>query len=163
MRIIPVEPRGDGLRFGIAVSRYNELVTARLLEGAVGTLQAHGVRSEDIVVVWVPGAFELPMALQALARSGRFQALIGLGAVIRGETAHFEYVAGQAAAGMMRVALDHHLPIAFGVITAESLEQALARAGGPKGNRGSEAAQAALEMACLFRRLLEEIRDGREG
>jgi 6,7-dimethyl-8-ribityllumazine synthase len=141
---------GNGRRFGIVVARFNELITRRLLEGAVDTLTRHGVRPEDIEVVWVPGSFELPVAAQALAETGRFSAVICLGAVIRGATPHFEYVASQAAAGIGRVALDSRLPVVFGVITAETQEQALERAGGKVGNRGAEAALAALEMADLL-------------
>jgi 6,7-dimethyl-8-ribityllumazine synthase len=144
---------GNGHRFGIVVARFNELITRRLLEGAVDALTRHGVRPEDIEVAWVPGSFELPVAAQALAETGRFSAVICLGAVIRGATPHFEYVASQAAAGISRVALDSRLPVVFGVITAETQEQALERAGGKVGNRGAEAALAALEMADLLSRL----------
>jgi len=144
---------GNGHRFGIVVARFNELITRRLLEGAVDTLTRHGVRPEDIEVAWVPGSFELPVAAQALAETGRFSAVICLGAVIRGATPHFEYVASQAAAGIGRVALDSRLPVVFGVITAETQEQALERAGGKVGNRGAEAALAALEMADLLSRV----------
>ncbi len=151
---------GGGHRFGIVVARFNELVTRRLLEGAVDVLTRHGVRPEDIEVAWVPGSFELPVAAQALAETGRFSAIICLGAVIRGATPHFEYVASQAASGIGRVALDHRLPVIFGVITADTQEQALERAGGKVGNRGAEAALAALEMADLLSRVRGLARAG---
>ncbi len=147
------ELAGNGQRFGIVVARFNELVTRRLLEGAIDALTRHGVQPEDIEVAWVPGSFELPVAARALAGTGRFSAIICLGAVIRGATPHFEYVASQAAAGIGRVALDCGLPVAFGVVTADTQEQALERAGGKVGNRGAEAALTALEMANLLSRL----------
>ncbi len=147
------ELSGEGRRFGIVVARFNDLITRRLLEGALDTLTRHGVRPEDIEIAWVPGSFELPVAAQALAETGRFSAVICLGAVIRGATPHFEYVASQAASGIGRVALDCRLPVVFGVITAETQEQALERAGGKVGNRGAEAALAALEMADLLGRI----------
>lgn len=141
---------GNGHRFGIVVARFNDLITRRLLEGAIETLTRHGVPSEAIEVAWVPGSFELPVAAQILAETGRFSAIICLGAVIRGETPHFEHVAAQAASGIAQVALANRLPVIFGVITAENLEQALERAGGKVGNRGAEAAIAALEMSNLL-------------
>ncbi len=153
---------GNGHRFAIAVARFNELVTRRLLEGAIDALTRHGVRPEDIEVAWVPGSFELPVAAQALAETGRFSAVICLGAVVRGATPHFEYVASQAAAGISRVGLESRLPVIFGVVTAETQEQALERAGGKVGNRGAEAALAALEMANLLSWLRTLSRTGGE-
>jgi len=134
-------------RVGILVSQYNERVTARLLEGALACCREAGVPETAIDVVWLPGAFELGGAAAALARSGRYRALVGLGAVVRGETAHFEFVAGEAARGLNAVAVQHGLPVAFGVLTTETMDQALARAGGAAGNKGYEAAEAAIRTA----------------
>jgi len=144
---------GTGLRVCIVVSRWNEFVTARLLEGAVATLHERGLKEEDVVTAWVPGAFEVPTAAKWAAESGRFDAIICLGAVIRGETAHFEYVAGGAAEGIRMVSQATGMPVIFGVLTVDSVEQALARAGGKDGHKGSEAAQTAIEMASLRRML----------
>ena len=158
--VAPREIRGDmrarGRRFAIAVARFNELVTRKLLEGARDGLRAHDVADEDVDVVWVPGAFELPLVARRLAGSGSFDGVICLGAVIRGETAHFEHVAGQAAAGIREAAEATGVPIAFGVLTAETLEQALDRAGGAHGNKGWDAATAAIEMASLLEQLPKE-------
>jgi 6,7-dimethyl-8-ribityllumazine synthase len=144
---------GAGRRIGIVVSRFNANITARLLAGALEALRAHGAAEEDLTVVYVPGAFELPLAAQQVARKANVQAVICLGAVIRGETPHFEYVAAEAAAGIGAVARACGLPVTFGVITADTMEQALARAGGGAGNKGYEAALAALEMADLLERI----------
>lgn len=146
MRIIEGKPAGAGRRFGIVVSRFNGHITARLLEGALQTLRAHGTADDAITVIHVPGAFELPLAAQALARQGNVHAVICLGAVIRGETPHFEYVSSAAATGIGAVARECGLPVTFGVLTADTMEQARARAGGGPGNKGREAALAALEM-----------------
>lgn len=140
---------GSGLRICVLVSRWNLFVTERLLEGALRRLRDAGVSEEDITVAWVPGAFELPLAARWAANSGRFDAVVCLGAVIRGETAHFDYVAGGAAHGIARVALDTGVPVAFGVLTCDTAEQALARAGGTAGHKGEEAASTAIEMARL--------------
>lgn len=144
---------GEGLRVCIVVSRWNEFVTRRLLEGATTTLRERGLREGDVAVAWVPGAFEVPTAAKWAAASGRFDAVVCLGAVIRGETAHFEYVAGGAAEGIAAVARETGVPVIFGVLTVDSVEQAMARAGGKDGHKGSESAQAAIEMANL-RKLL---------
>lgn len=144
-------PDGAGLRIAIAVARYNDLVTNGLLAGARGGLERHGVSPDDIDIAWVPGSFELPLVADRLARTERYDAVICLGAVIRGETAHFDYVAGGAATGIGRVALDSSRPIIFGVLTVDTLDQALARAGGHVGNKGYEAALAAIEMVNLLR------------
>lgn len=141
-------PEGKGKRIGIVVSRFNEIVTRNLLSGALEALQERGV--EEIEVFWVPGAFEIPVVLKRLARSGRFDGLVALGTVIRGETPHFEYVAGEAASGIARVAYDFDLPVGFGLLTTETLEQALNRAGGKAGNKGREAALALLETLNLL-------------
>ena len=152
--------RGDlharGRRFAIAVARFNELVTRKLLDGALAALRAHGVTAEDIDVAWVPGAFELPLAARRLAGSRSYDAVICLGAVIRGETTHYDHVAGQAAAGIRRAAEATGVPVSFGVLTTESLEQALDRAGGKHGNKGWDAATAAIEMASLLEQLPKE-------
>jgi 6,7-dimethyl-8-ribityllumazine synthase len=139
---------------GIVLARFNEAVTSRLLAGAVQALGEHGVADDAIDVATVAGAFELPLCAQRLAATGRYDALVALGAVIRGETPHFDYVAGEAAAGVSRVALAHDLPIAFGVLTTDTMEQALARAGGEHGNKGFDAAVTALEMVALLQRVL---------
>jgi 6,7-dimethyl-8-ribityllumazine synthase len=145
--------RGAGLRIAIAVSRFNEQVTDRLLAGAREALERHGVRAEDVDVAWVPGAFELPAAARRLAESRGYDAVVCLGAVIRGETPHFEFVAGEAARGIADVGRDTGVPTIFGVITPDSLQQALERAGGKKGNKGFDAVVSAIEMANLFRQL----------
>ena len=144
---------GQGLSIAIVVARFNELVTRPLLSGAQDGLASHGVEPEDVDVAWVPGSFEIPVTARKLAESGRYQAIVCLGAVIRGETPHFDHVANQASSGIGRVALDTGLPVIFGIITADTLEQALERAGGKMGNKGYDAAVAAIEMANLMRGL----------
>lgn len=144
---------GTGLRVALAVSRFNDFITDKLLEGALSALHRHNVDAENTVVAHVPGAFELPIVAKRLASSGRFDAVIALGAVIRGETAHFDYVAGQAAAGIARASLDTDVPIIFGVITTENADQALHRIGIKSNNRGFEAAVAAIETATLLKRI----------
>jgi 6,7-dimethyl-8-ribityllumazine synthase len=146
---------GEGRRFGIVVSRFNELVTRSLLEGALDCLSRHGVEDDAVVVAWVPGAWEIPAALARLSRTGRYDALIALGAVIRGATPHFDYIAGGVATGVATVAAAADLPVIFGVLTTDTLEQALERAGSKVGNKGRDAALSALEMADLFDRLAE--------
>ena len=141
---------GKGLKFGLVVSRFNEFLTKKLLEGAQDALLRHGVSQEDMEVAWVPGAFEIPLIAKKLAQSKRYNAVICLGAVVRGETPHFEYIAGQLAKDISRVALDTELPVIFGVITADTLEQAIERAGTKQGNKGFEAAVSAIEMANLL-------------
>jgi 6,7-dimethyl-8-ribityllumazine synthase len=134
-------------RLAIVVSRYNELVTARLLEGAKAACAEAAIRPDYVDVIWVPGAFELPSVASALASSGRYSCLVALGAVVRGETPHFDFVAGEAARGLNAVAVRHGLPIGFGVLTVDTMEQALERAGGSAGNKGREAAEAAIMAA----------------
>jgi 6,7-dimethyl-8-ribityllumazine synthase len=146
-------PDGHGYRFAIIVSRFNELVTDRLLDGARGCLLEHGVRAADVDVVRVPGAFELPAAAAAVLRRGGYDGLVVLGCVIRGETPHFDYVAGEASRGIQDLAVAHPVGVGFGVLTTDTSEQAVARAGGDRGNKGWEAALTALEMADLIRRL----------
>lgn len=144
---------GSGLSIAILCSRYNEEVTAALCAGAQRTLAELGVAEEGIERVFVPGAFELPVVAQHLARSGTYDAIIALGAVIRGETGHYELVATAAASGIARVALDTGVPVVFGVLATDTVEQARARAGGALGNHGEDAARAAVEMAMLLRRI----------
>jgi 6,7-dimethyl-8-ribityllumazine synthase len=138
-----------GKRIGIAVARFNEVVTEKLLEGALATLRQAGIRDDDIVVTWVPGAFELPLACRWLAQTGRCDAVVMLGAIVRGGTDHYEYVCTGVTDGAMRVQLDLGVPLGFGVLTCAEMEQALARAGGDAGNKGCDAAAAALEMLDL--------------
>lgn len=143
----------QGVRIGIVASRFNQRVTEGLLGGALDALLQHGIAEEAITVVRVPGAFEIPLAAQRLAATGRFDTIIALGAVVRGDTPHFQYVAGECARGIARVTLDHDLPVIFGVLTVDNMDQAMARAGGQEGNKGYEAAMAGLEMVALLRHL----------
>jgi len=140
-------------RVAILVSRYNELITSRLLEGALACCREAGVAREDVDVVWLPGAFELPVAAAAAAGTKRYACLVALGAVIRGDTPHFEYVAGEAARGLNAVAVAHALPVGFGVLTVDTMQQAVDRAGGSAGNKGHEAAAAALQAADVIAQL----------
>jgi len=145
------QPRGGlGARFGIVAARFNEPIVKKLVDGAVAAFTAGGVGTSEIDIQWVPGSFELPLAAQHLARSGRYAGIACMGVVIRGETPHFEHVAREAAAGIRSVGLETRVPVTFGVITALTEEQAWARAGGKVGNRGAEAAEAALEMAHIL-------------
>jgi len=144
---------GQGKRFGIVVSRFNEFITSKLLGGARDTLERHGVDWDQVDVAWVPGSFELPLAAQRLVSSGGYDAVICLGCVIRGHTPHFEYVASEAAKGVAQVGLRTGVPTVFGVITADTLEQAIERAGTKSGNKGAAAAASAIEMANLFEKL----------
>ena len=144
---------GAGLRVAVVCARFNDLVTERLLTGALDALRRHGVDDASVAVAWAPGAFELPIVAQRLATSGDFDAVVCLGAVVRGATAHFDHVAGQAAAGIQRVQLDTGVPVVFGVLTTDTLEQALDRAGGKAGNKGFEAAVTAIELVDLLRQL----------
>ena len=140
---------GEGLKFGVVASRFNDFITAKLLEGAQVTLYRHGVKEEDIDVAWTPGSFEIPLIAKKMADSGRYDAVICLGAVIRGGTPHFDYIAAEVSKGIAKVGLDTGLPIILGVITADTLEQAIERAGTKAGNYGSQAAVHAIEMANL--------------
>jgi 6,7-dimethyl-8-ribityllumazine synthase len=143
-------PRGQGRRCAVLVSRFNEVITQRLLEGALDALVRHGVAFDDVDVFWVPGAWELPAVARRVAASERYDALVALGAVIRGDTPHFDYVAGEASRGLAAASADFDVPIAFGVLTCDTMAQAEARAGGEHGNKGWDSALAALEMADLF-------------
>lgn len=142
-----------GLRVGIVAARFNEFIAASLLEGAIDILLRHGVTPEDIEVVRVPGAFELPLAAQAMAQRGGFDALVALGVVIRGATPHFDYVAGECSKGLGSVSLQHGLPIGFGVLTVDTIEQAIERAGTKAGNKGVDAVLAAIEMVNVLRQV----------
>ena len=144
---------GEGLKFGLVVSRFNEFISVRLLEGAQDALVRHGVREEDIEVAWTPGTFEIPLIAKKLAQSGRYNAVICLGAVIRGGTPHFEYIAAEVSRGIGRVMLETDIPVGFGIITADTLEQAIERAGTKEGNLGFKAAMGAIEMASLIKTL----------
>jgi 6,7-dimethyl-8-ribityllumazine synthase len=148
-----------GLRIAVAVAMFNDQITKRLCDGALQTAREHGALESDIDIFWVPGAFELPQIAVRLAQTGAYDAIACLGAVIRGETPHFEYVAGETARGLLDVALGTGIPVTFGVITADTLAQAEARAGGSVGNKGSEAMYAALHVASLYRRVadLDEV------
>ena len=144
---------GKGLKFGLVVSRFNEFITNRLLEGAQDALRRHDVSDEDVDVAWVPGSFEVPLIARKLAETGRYDAIICLAAVIRGGTPHFEYVASQITRDIARVGLKAGLPVIFGVITADTLEEAIERAGTKMGNKGFQAATAAIEVANLVKSL----------
>jgi 6,7-dimethyl-8-ribityllumazine synthase len=146
-------PRGAGRRFAVIASRFNEPITTKLLEGAMEALTRHGTSPEDIDVVWVPGAWELPAAARRLLSTERYDALVAVGAVIRGDTPHFDYVAGEASRGLAQAGADFDRPVGFGLLTCDDMAQAEARAGGAHGNKGWDASLAALEMADLFSRL----------
>lgn len=143
----------SGKRFAIVAGRFNELITRKLIDGATDCLMRHDAREEDLVTVWVPGAFEIPMAAQRLARSKKFDAIVCLGAVIRGGTAHFDYVAAEASKGIAKVSLDENMPVIFGVLTTDTIEQAVERAGTKAGNRGWDAALSAIEMVDLLSKI----------
>ena len=144
---------GQGLSIGIIVAQFNSFITERLLEGALRTLRGSGVSDDAVTVAYVPGAFELPLAAKKMAASGRFHAVVCLGCVIRGETPHFEYVSQSAAHGILQAGLDTSVPVIFGVLTTNTVEQARARAGAQFGNSGASSAQAAIHMANLFRQM----------
>jgi 6,7-dimethyl-8-ribityllumazine synthase len=147
------EPNGSGRRFAVAGSRFNEEITSKLVDGALQCLVKHGVALDDIDVVWVPGAWELPSVAERLLASDRYDAIVAVGAVIRGDTPHFEYVAGEASRGLSELQREFNVPIGFGLLTTDDDAQAEARAGGAHGNKGWDAALAALEMVDLFARL----------
>jgi len=142
-----------GKKFGIVVSRFNDFITKELISGCVDTLLRHGAEDKDLVVTWVPGAFEIPAVAQILAKSKSYDAIICLGTVIRGQTPHFDFIAAEVSKGISKVSLDSGLPVAFGVITADTIEQAIERAGTKDGNKGKDAALSAIEMANLFDKL----------
>lgn len=140
-------------RIGIVLARFNSLIVERLLEGAVDVLRRHGIEDAQMTIVRVPGAYELPLVAQTMARTKRYQGIIALGCVIRGSTPHFDYVAGEAAKGLAMVSLDAQLPVSFGVLTTDSIEQAIERAGTKAGNKGADAAMGVLEMISLMQQL----------
>jgi 6,7-dimethyl-8-ribityllumazine synthase len=144
---------GKGLKFGLVASRFNDFITRRLVEGAEDALLRHGVKAEDIDVAWVPGAFEIPVVAKKMAQAGRYDAVICLGAVIRGGTPHFEYIAAEVTKGVAMVGLETGLPVIYGMVTADTLEQAIERAGTKEGNQGFKAASAAIEMANLLKNI----------
>jgi 6,7-dimethyl-8-ribityllumazine synthase len=152
-RVIEGKLWGEGLRLGVVVSRFNGFITERLLEGTIDGLVRHGVRDEDIDVLRVPGSFEIPVAAKRLAALNRYHAIICLGAVIRGATPHFDYVAGQVSSGIASLALETGVPCIFGILTTDTVEQAIDRAGTKMGNKGWEAALSAVEMANVFAQL----------
>ena len=143
----------NGLSLGIVVSRWNEFITKELLEGALDALRRHGADEARITIAWVPGSFEIPVAVKAMALSGRYDGLIALGCVIRGATTHYDHIAGAVTSGLSSIALESGLPVAFGVLTVESIEQAIERAGSKAGNKGAEAALVAVEMANLLKQI----------
>jgi 6,7-dimethyl-8-ribityllumazine synthase len=142
-----------GRRFAVAAAAFNELVVSKLVDGALACFRAHGIADDDLAVAWVPGAFELPLLARRLAESGLYDAVVCLGAVIRGETAHFDYVAGEAARGIREVSVQTGVPVMFGVLTTENMEQALDRAGGKHGNKGWDSAMAAMQTASVLDQL----------
>ena len=152
-RVLEGALRAEGLRFAIIGSRWNDLIVSRLIGGAEDALRRLGALPEEVTIVRVPGSYEIPLAAKRLAASGGYDAIICVGAIIRGETPHFEYVAGQCASGLARAADESGVPIAFGVLTTDTIEQAVERSGTKAGNKGADAAMVALEMANLLRRL----------
>ena len=159
-------PHGAGRRFAVVASRFNEMITAKLAEGAIDCLVRHGVAFDDVDVLWVPGAWELPAAVGHLLAADRYAAIIAVGAVIRGETPHFDFVAGEASRGLAELQREYGIPVGFGLLTTDNVAQAEARSGGAHGNKGWDAALAALEMVDLFARLEaaeDESVDGAEG
>jgi 6,7-dimethyl-8-ribityllumazine synthase len=143
----------DGLRIGIVISRWNDFITKALLEGALDAVRRHGGDEEHVTVAWVPGSFEIPVAVKAMAQTGHFDGIVALGCVIRGATSHYDHIAGAVTSGLNSVALETGLPVAFGVLTVESIEQAIERAGSKAGNKGAEAALVVVEMANLLRQI----------
>ena len=146
-------PNGEGRRYAVLASRFNHNITSRLADGAMEALVRHGAASEDVDLIWVPGAWELPFAARRLAATERYNAIVVVGAVIRGDTPHFDFVAGEASRGLADASTEYEIPIGFGLLTTDTMEQAEARAGGEHGNKGWDAAIAALEMSDLFERL----------
>ena len=151
MKIYEGKLVSEGIRVGIVAARFNEFIVSKLLSGCEDGLLRHGVRSEDIAVAWVPGAFEIPLAAQAMAKSGKYDAVITLGAVIRGATSHYDYVCAEVSKGVANVSLNTGVPVLFGVLTTDTIEQAIERAGTKAGNKGAECAQGAIEMVNLLR------------
>ena len=144
---------GKGLKFGLVVARFNEFITSKLLGGALDTLHRHGAKDEDVDAAWVPGAFEIPLAAKKMAESGKYDAVICLGAVIRGSTSHYDYVCNEVSKGVAQVGMSTGVPTIFGVVTTENIEQAIERAGTKAGNKGADGAMAAMEMANLLKNI----------
>jgi len=144
----------EGKKVGIIAARFNEFITSKLMDGAVDTLVRHGIREEDIEVIWVPGAFEIPAVARKVARKKKHQGLICLGCVIRGDTPHFDYIAAEASKGIASVGFESEMPVVFGVLTTDTIEQAIERAGTKSGNKGADAALAAIEMMSLYEQLM---------
>ncbi|MEG6565598.1 6,7-dimethyl-8-ribityllumazine synthase [Thermoanaerobacterium saccharolyticum] len=144
---------GNGLKVGIVVSRFNEFITNKLLDGALDALRRHGVYDESIDIAWTPGAFEIPLITKKMATSKKYDAIIALGAVIRGDTPHFDYVANEVSKGVAKISVDYDVPVIFGVLTTDTVEQAIMRAGTKSGNKGFEAAVTAIEMANLMKEI----------
>jgi 6,7-dimethyl-8-ribityllumazine synthase len=153
VKVLEGDFNARGLRFGIVASRFNDFIVDRLLTASVDTLMKHGVAATDIEVVRVPGAFETPLAIKKMAAGRRYSALIALGCVIRGATPHFDYVAGEVSRGLAQLSLAHDIPVAFGVLTVDTIEQAIERAGTKAGNKGVDAALAAIQMATVLRQM----------
>lgn len=147
---------GDGLKVGIVVSRFNDFITRRLLEGALDALLRHGVSEDNIEISWVPGSFEIPLAALKMAKSGRYDGIICLGAIIRGDTPHFNYIASECAKGIAQTMLNCEIPISFGVLTTDNIEQAIERAGTKAGNKGWEAALSLIEMVNLIKEMRKD-------
>jgi 6,7-dimethyl-8-ribityllumazine synthase len=145
--------KGDGIKVGIVVGRFNEFISSKLLDGALDGLKRHGVAEEDIELAWVPGSFEIPLTAQRMAASDKYDGIIALGAVIRGETPHFDYVSAEVSKGIAKVGLDEEKPIIFGVLTTDTIEQAISRAGTKSGNKGYDAAVSLIEMVNLFKEI----------
>jgi len=152
-KVIQGELLGQGKKFAIVISRFNEFITSRLLAGAQDCFERHGVATQDVDVAWVPGSFEIPVTALRIARTGRYDAVVCLGAVIRGQTPHFDYIASEVSKGVAQVAMTTGVPTIFGVITSDTIEQAVERAGTKAGNKGVDAAASAIEMANLFEKL----------
>ncbi|CAO0821029.1 6,7-dimethyl-8-ribityllumazine synthase [Desulfarculales bacterium] len=152
-KILEGQLQAQGMKFVLVVGRFNDFIGSKLMEGAVDTLKRHGANEDDITVAWVPGSFEIPLAAQKLATSGKFDAVITLGAVIRGATPHFDYVAAEVSKGVAQVGMQSGLPVIFGVLTTDTIEQAIERAGTKAGNKGADAARAAIEMVDLLRKV----------
>jgi 6,7-dimethyl-8-ribityllumazine synthase len=153
VKVIEGQLVSEGLKIGIVVARFNEFINSKLLDGALDGLKRHGVKEEDIQVAWVPGAFEIPLVAQKMAASNKYQAVICLGTVIRGSTSHYDYVCAEVSKGVAHVGMATGVPTIFGVLTTESIEQAIERAGTKAGNKGFESAATAIEMANLFKQL----------
>jgi 6,7-dimethyl-8-ribityllumazine synthase len=154
-KVIQGELLGQGKKFAIVISRFNEFITSRLLAGAQDCFERHGVATQDVDIVWVPGSFEIPVTALRIARIGKYDAVVCLGAVIRGQTPHFDYIAAEVSKGVAQVAMTTGVPTIFGVITSDTIEQAVERAGTKAGNKGVDAAVSAIEMANLFEKLPE--------